>query len=187
MRGVSMVELLVTFAIILIISSFGTPSLVRTYKSLKLTDAASQVVGVLNMTRLEAVRQNTQISCQIRPYGPGNGTWQVWADSNKNGVPDVGEKWYISANTANLLPAGGVPNAGALNGAAGIANPTVLSGGAGTITYDSRGAVAPPTVYVMFIGNPSDPNAGYRAVVLMASGIAHVWTTNGNGPWTQVS
>jgi prepilin-type N-terminal cleavage/methylation domain-containing protein len=183
-RGFSMVELAITCAIILIITAFCTPTLLRTYKSYQLEAAGSQLVGVLNFTRSEAVRRNTTINCYMTPAGV---YWSVWTDSNGNTVYDQGEKMFLTTNSGDLLPAASVPNPAALYAAAGIAAFTVLSGAAGNISYDSRGAVAPPSVYVMYIGNPSDATAGYLAVILRPSGIPQVWATTGNGNWRQIS
>jgi len=73
-----------------------------------------------------------------------------------------------------------------------VAGLNTLSGANNSITYDARGAVAlggnpPTTVSVLYLGNTGNPDFGYRAVVLLPSGITQVWTAPGGGNWRRVS
>jgi hypothetical protein len=38
----------------------------------------------------------------------------------------------------------------------------------------------------LYLANPGNPDAGFRAVVLQPSGMVNVWTAPVGGPWTQV-
>ena len=71
---------------------------------------------------------------------------------------------------------------------------TVLSGSNASIIYDQRGVVVPyaggpasSTVYALYLGNPSDPSSGYRAIITLPSGAVQVWTSSSAGNWQRVS
>ncbi len=181
--GFSLIEMIGVLGLIMIMAAFAVPSLMQTYRSYRLSDGAAQLVGVMDFTRLDAIRRNKPIRLRTAPAGP---FWSVWGDSNQDVVLNSGEKLFLTTASANLLPAGSVPGTSALVSAAGIVSPTVLSGVAGSIPFDSRGAVTPAAIYIMYIGT-SNAAAGYRAVILMPSGIAHVWAGTAAGVWRQVS
>jgi Tfp pilus assembly protein FimT len=58
MRGYSIVELLVSIGMIMTLSAFAVPSLVRTYRSYQMDDMASHVAAQIKFTRYEAIRRN---------------------------------------------------------------------------------------------------------------------------------
>jgi hypothetical protein len=74
---------------------------------------------------------------------------------------------------------------------------TILPSGATSEWYDHRGVLcfqseAPAcpnsaaTIYALYVGNPSDPTSGYRAIITLPSGAVQVWSSTG-GSWTRVS
>jgi hypothetical protein len=64
---------------------------------------------------------------------------------------------------------------------------TPLSSTPGSITFDARGAVSPIAAYVLYVGSVTNPEFGYRAVILLPSGATQVWTAPSGGPWQRVS
>ena len=181
-RGFSMVELVVSLAIVLIMGAIALPSLTRSYRIYQLNDSATRLAGILKLSRFEAIRRNKLADCAIRQVGAN---WVVWVDSNQDGVADPNEAQLVITGTTTLLPAAGLPNPAVITAAVGAASLTTLSGSNGTITYDARGAVnlggAQPPVYVLYLGSPNNPDFGYRAVILMPSGVTQVWTVTGSG------
>lgn len=189
--GFSMVELVVSISVMLILTALAIPSLMHSVRAYQLNSAAASVSDMLKFTRFEAVRRNTQINFLMQGSGPG---WLVGTDSNNNGVFDPTEKQQLVAGFPTLLPGGTAPPPNAIQAALGGAALTTLSGANGTVTFDARGAVRQAiggaianNPYVFYIGNASDPDSGYRAVVLIPSGGVQVWASPQGGPWRQVT
>ena len=189
--GFSLVELAVSLAIILVISAAAIPIIVHTLKIYQLNSTASQLSGLLKFTRFEAIRQNRRVSLQIVQQGAN---WQIWADSNSNGVLDGAEPAMVVTGSDTLLPGASAPSPSAIttalgSGVSGLAL-TVRSGSNGTITFDQRGAVfsgGPDTIYVLYLGNAPDPSYGYRAVIVLPSGVVQLWTASNTGDWKRLS
>lgn len=193
-RGFSMVELAVSMTVLLILTAMAIPSLMRSFRTYQLNDAAGRVSDQLKFTRFEAIRQNKQISFLMQK--PGS-SWIVGTDANGNASIDPGERQYVMAGFATLLPAGGSPgppSPGAIATALGVAVAALktLSGGPGTVTFDARGAIrvggsVSTSVFVFYVGSDADPEFGYRAVVLLPSGSVQIWTTPAGGVWQRSS
>jgi Tfp pilus assembly protein FimT len=188
-QGLSVLELVVSAAIILIISGMAISPISKTLKIYQLNDAASQLAGIIKFTRFEAIRRNTPINCvnsQAGAYAPAN----IWSDDNGDGVEGPTEKQILLGPAATLVPAGVVPNTTALATAANIPALTAISPGGDAVKFDQRGALvaSPPAVYVYFVGNTSD-SGGFRAVIVLPSGSVQVWTyAGGTGHlWQQIS
>jgi type IV fimbrial biogenesis protein FimT len=189
-----MVELVVSVAVLLVLAAVSLPSLTRAFASYQLSDAAALLAGTLKYTRYEAIRMNKPVDCQIQQSGGG---WLVYADTNRNQIPDPGETQDAMTPQVTLIPAGGgvpdpSPIAAAL-GTSGLAL-TTISGANAVVTFDARGAVTTVggtslsnIVYVLYLGNATGSDLGYRAVVLLPSGMVHVWTASSGGAWQQVS
>lgn len=195
--GFSLVELVLSVAVLLIITVLAVPVIVRSLQSYQLNSTASQVSGILKFAKFEAIRQNTPVSAQVQQQGTN---WLVWVDSNGNGLADGAEPRMIIGGGFTLLPAATVPGTGSIASTLGADNGTtwtVLSGN-GSEWYDHRGVLCfqglppvcpagPPTIYALFIGNPNDPTAGYRAIITLPSGAVQVWSSSSAGAWQRVS
>jgi Tfp pilus assembly protein FimT len=188
-QGLSVLELVVSAAIILIISGMAITPISKTLKTYQLNDAASQLAGIIKFTRFEAIRRNTPINCvnsQAGAYTPAS----IWSDDNGDGVEGPTEKQILLGPAATLVPAGVVPNTTALATAANIPALTAISPSSDAVKFDQRGAVvaSPPAVYVYFVGNTS-ASGGFRAVIVLPSGSVQVWTyAGGTGTaWQQIS
>lgn len=180
--GFTLVELLISLTIIMLISAVALPSFTRAYRNYQLNSAASQLAGIVKLTRLEAVRRNTLVTCQLQSI---NSKWTLWDDSNGNGLMEPTEAQYVAGGVADLLPAASVPDPAKF----GFASLTVLSGGSGSITFDPRGAVSfggGPTVYALYVGSASEAGYGYRAVLLLPSGLTQMWAATAQGNWHQI-
>ena len=185
--GFSMVELVVSVCVLLVLTSLAIPSLMRSLRAYQLNNAAASVSDMLKFTRFEAVRRNAQINFLMQANGTG---WLVGADSNINGTLDLTEKQQSIAGYANLLPAGTAPPPNAISAALGGAALVPLYGSGATVTFDARGAIrqgiggsVSGSVYIFYVGNATDPDSGYRAVVLLPSGGTQIWTAPSGGPW----
>lgn len=190
-NGFSLVELVLSLAVLLVITTLAIPVVVRSLQTYQLNASASQLAGMLKFTKFDAIRQNTKVSCQIVQSGA---TWVVWVDSNGNLVQDGAEPAMVITGSYTLLPAGSVPSPApiiaTLGPGAGAFPWMVLSGSNTSITYDQRGVVSylgGQTIYALYLGNPTDPNAGYRAIITLPSGAVQVWTASSTGNWQRVS
>lgn len=177
--GFSVIELVVSCAIVMILTAVAIPSLRRSYAVYQLNDSATRLSGLLKLTRFEAIRRNTPITCQFQQVGTN---WRVSINS-----PTAPTQFLMTSTT--LVAAGG-PSSANIAAAVGAASLTTLSGNNNSVKFDQRGAVVPNAgqslPYLFLIGNAGDPTLGYRAVVVMASGVVHVWTSTGTA-WAQVS
>jgi Tfp pilus assembly protein FimT len=173
----------------LILSAIAIPTLMRSLRTYQLNDAATRLAAMLKFTRFEAVRRNTQVNFRMQASGAG---WLVGTDSDNDGTIDPKEKQELIAGFATLLSAG-APPPNAITAALGGATLTTKSGSAGTITFDARGAIrtaiggsVTANTYVFYIGSSTDPEFGYRAVILLPSGSTQIWTAPNGGPWQRV-
>lgn len=188
-RGFSLIEVVIALAVILILSAVALPAFVNAYRMYQLTDAATQFAGLLKFTRFEAIRLNTNVSCQIQQVASVPPVTNAWADSlptPEDGVEDPNEKQLIFSGAANLVPAGAVPNAAGLAAAAGVPALATVPLANGFVTFDRRGAVNPAQVYVFYLSNQNDPGAGARAVILLPSGSVQIWKADSLGNWVSL-
>jgi Tfp pilus assembly protein FimT len=188
MQGLSTLELVVSVGIILTISAIAVPSITRTLRIYQLNDAASQLAGILKLTRFEAIRRNTPVNC-VNAQAGANAPASVWSDSNGDGVEQPTEKQILLNGSATLVPEAAVPNAAALATAVGVPTMTAVNPASDSVKFDQRGAVSPASVCVAYVGNISASNGGFRAVVVLPSGSVQVWTYAGgmSNVWQQLS
>jgi prepilin-type N-terminal cleavage/methylation domain-containing protein len=186
-RGFSMVELSVSMTVVLILTAIAIPSLMRSFRTYQLNDAASRLADQLKFTRFEAVRQNTQVSFLMQQSGSN---WIVGTDSNRSGALDTTEKQFVITGFVTLLSAGVAPSPTAIIAKVGAL--TTKSGSNGSVTFDARGAIrvagnVSTSVFVFYIGSSTDPEFGFRAVILLPSGSTQIWTAPNGGTWQQIS
>lgn len=190
-NGFSLVELVLSLAVLLIITSIAIPVVVRSLKTYQLNSTASQLAGMLKFAKFDAIRQNNRVSLQITQSGAN---WVVWVDSNGNSIPDGAEPQMVVTGSDTLLSAASVPSPSPIIATLGPGSSaytwTVVSGANGSITYDQRGVLnftGGATIYALYLGNPNDTNSGFRAVITLPSGAVQVWTSGSTGNWQRVS
>lgn len=93
--GFSLIELMVTIAIVSILLTLGVPSFSAVLRNITLTTQANNFVAAINLARSEAIRRNTAVTLSatasnITQHHWESG-WQIWVDSNGNGTLDNGE------------------------------------------------------------------------------------------------
>ena len=187
--GFSMVELAVSLTVLLILTAIAIPSLMRSFRTYQLNDAASRLADMLKFTRFEAVRQNKQVNFLMQASGTG---WIIGVDSNGNGTIDLSEKQEVIAGFATLLSTGVAPSPTAISTALGGAALTTLPSSGTSVTFDARGAIrvggtVSASTFVFYVGNAVDPEFGFRAVILLPSGSTQIWTAPNGGTWQQIS
>jgi type IV fimbrial biogenesis protein FimT len=181
MRGYSIVELLVSLGIITALSAIAVPSLVRTYRSYQMDDAATQVSGMLKFTRYEAIRRNSPANCLNNIQ---NGYLTMFTqDPTANANVNANERQIVLNGPGTLANSGAVPSSGALPAVVNVGALTTISPSNGTVTFDGRGAKTTPGVSVYWVGNTT---YGWRAVTVMPSGAVQVWSY-ATGTWQQLN
>ena len=191
-KGFSLVELLLSLAVLLVLTAVAIPVVVRSLQSYQLNSVASQFAGMLKFTKFEAIRQNTLVGCQIVRQGSN---WFVWVDSNGNGIADGAEPQMVITGSLTLLPEASVPSPAPIVASLGPGRSSFLyvvwSGVNASVIYDQRGVLYYPggvtEAYAYYLGNRNDPNFGYRAIIVLPSGAVQVWTSSSAGDWQRVS
>jgi type II secretory pathway pseudopilin PulG len=180
-----MVELAVSMAVLMVLTAIAIPSLMHSFRTYQLNDAAARLSDMLKFTRFEAVRKNKAVPFQLAQFG---NDWIAWTDPDNDGVPDPVEKQVRISGFVTLLPAGGGPPVPtAITNAVGALTPTPAN--PGPLQFDARGAVRvnntlTSNVYVFYVGGTANPDEfGYRAVILLPSGATQIWTAPAGGPW----
>ena len=168
-RGFSLIELLVASAIILVVAAIATPSIVRSIRAYRVGSVGIEVSNILQRTRYEAIRRNIRTTCRGQVTG---GQWQVWIDYNNDQRVDANEPFILVPADMAFLGADQVPDVGSMGYPA---TRQIV----GAISFDARGTVdfgpAAPAVMLAFVGVPTDPSAGYRAIAVTPAGKTRMW------------
>lgn len=180
-RGFSMIELLVVLFLVIATSALALPNFIKMLRASQLTNGATQVADILKLTRFQAIRRNSSITC--RTSGSSTSS-TLWADANGDGNVNPAESQTLLSGNVNLEASGSVPGTTALATAIGT-NVTLVpvSPSNGSYTFDARGAVTPASVYVTYVTNASMPALGHRAIVLLPSGSIQIWSGDSSGNW----
>jgi type IV fimbrial biogenesis protein FimT len=97
-RGLTLIELMITIALLVIVLAIGVPSFQGAINSSRLSAAANELSAAVQLARAEAIKRNRSVvlcrsatlaACAADDTWPG---WLVFADGNGNGVVDAGEE-----------------------------------------------------------------------------------------------
>ena len=178
-RGYSVVELLVTMAVISILTAIAVPSLLTTYRNYQMDDAAGQVAGIIKFTRYEAIRRNNTLNCVVAVV---NNQVAIFSDDNGNGNLDPNEREILLSGSATLVDSSAFSGSAQLAGSVNAGALTTVNPASGVIAFDGRGAKTAAGASVYWVGNA---NYGFRAVVVLPSGSIEVWSYATN-TWQQL-
>lgn len=168
-------------ALLLVISAFAIPSVMRSWRAYELTSKADQVASMFKLTRSNAIRLNTKMTCLVVQQG---GVWVVGEDLDGDAALGNGEP-RIFLNGPVRVDAGVAPGPGSMGATFASAEEPPAPG----IRFDSRGAVvsASLVVYVLYIGEANQPEYGFRAVTVGPSGSTQVWSAPAGAAWQRVN
>lgn len=120
-RGITLIELLVTVAILAILLSVGMPSFHAQFTENRVKSATSDLMSSLNLARSEAIRRGVRVVvCKSSdpsastPACVTSGTWAqgwiVFVDSDNDAVHDSGETLLQARNALDQVTASGNTN-----------------------------------------------------------------------------
>ncbi len=88
--GFTLIELLITLTVISILFTVGLPDFYSQVKSSKVKTATQSLLESIYLTRTKAVSMNTRVTiARLTSWEKG---WQVFIDTNNNGVLDNNEQ-----------------------------------------------------------------------------------------------
>lgn len=188
LRGFSIVELLIVIAIILIISAIAFPKIQAATEGLKLRGTITDINGLMQQLRMQAVRANKSYTLKTLAATPGNGI-TLWIDTNGNGALDQGEPAIqLPLNTTLSNGAGGPallpPN---------TAIPPYIVANAATVSFNERGlpcsnpptcnTIAPYLIYFQQTRPSGTPGWGAITVTQAGRIKAYTYTGGAAGTW----
>lgn len=88
-RGFTLLELLISLSIFTIILSLGIPSFSAQIQNTKVKTSTQSLLESVELARSQAVMSNRRTT--LKPTGTWENGWEVFIDSNNNGVRDQDE------------------------------------------------------------------------------------------------
>jgi len=160
-RGFTLIELMVTIAVLALLVAVATPAMMSLVNSNRISSSAGELTAALQLARAEAIRRSATVTvCGSADgvactNGAGWADWIVLGTNNMNAQTDVIRGGSIGDNLRVSGPAAGV-----------------VFGSAGTITAQANLTVCMPT------DKPAD---NQRVLTVMLSGAVLTARNNGGG------
>ncbi len=189
-QGFTLLELMIVVAMILILGALSVPKMVTAVNDISLRYVASDLSGLLQSARMQAVRTNTATSTMAGTLPAGTPIYYIAAP----GVAYAAGDTILTLNPNVTVWRG--PGSGAPGEAAFLASLNfAIDPAADPPSFSARGlpciGAAPcnPILgqgFVMFVSHPGIVgNIPWAAVVVNPSAHIQVWTSDANGNWIQ--
>ncbi len=169
-RGFTLVELMITMAVVVILTAIAVPSFRHLTLSNRLTTTANDVVGALNAARMEAVKRNASVQfCSGSSAADGSDTLGSLCGTDVGAVyTSISGADNQRVQAPNLGLADGIQLNGSLK--------AVRFNGQG-LGYDPTSMAAPFNGTVADICTTSLSTDNHRVVSITAGSIIHVDTS----------
>lgn len=175
-RGFTLVELMITMTVALVLIMIAVPSFKNLMLSSKLTTTANDVVGAINLARMEAIKRNAST--------------QLCSDSASNNTTDtLGAACGTQAGAVYALAGGTTPTADPVQAAiAGIVTPLKLNGAMTALRFGGQGlgqvvgTSTPYTGLVADICTSTISSNNHRLINMTAGSILATTTSSGTCP-----
>lgn len=155
-RGFTLVELMVTLAVMVVVASVAVPSMVDFTANNQVVAAKSQFATAVALARTEAAKRGRTVFVQAIGTGSAgnefaNG-WEVVVDDDGSGTADVGDS-RVRRNATPLQ--------------------NVRLGGSAQLAFRATGALIGTSAQVYSVCRTSGSSAGY-SITVTPSGVADV-------------
>lgn len=182
-RGITMIEVMVSIAILAIVLAIGIPNLSSWMQDTQVRSTAESVLTGLQLARAEAVRQNVRTRFQLTSSA-GMGSWTITTDSltspgtfpaaNKvqsAGAQESGQNARLGVSSATLAATNCCTSAiAAGTGMATTPQPGIVFSAFGQVVADS----SVTTITRVDVTNATAPNARRMVVIISPSGMARL-------------
>jgi Tfp pilus assembly protein FimT len=191
-RGVSLLELCIVLAVMLVVAASALPNVMTAMQQYRLRTAAKDVAAMLQRSRMRCARDNRHYTLQNSQITQGNTTYsRLFLDQNADGAYDGGEAIVqlpagvrFSSASAPVLSAAALgytpqPSSTALS-FNGMGLPCVMRNGVCT-NWDANGN-AVGVVYFLQDSRPA--STAWAAVAVTPAGRTRTWLwSSGSSQW----
>ncbi|MCU1286525.1 MAG: hypothetical protein JWO13_2875 [Acidobacteriales bacterium] len=178
--GFSLTELLVVVAIIMVITAFAVPTITKSLSNIRLRATATNVNGLIQQLRMQAVRDNKYYRMRTQAAVPPNGLLTLYIDTNGNSLLDVGEPSVAIPNDTTINDGTGGPATVPPN----VLFPPYIKANTVDIAFNERGlpcsnppicnTIAPYIVYMQQTRALAAP--GWAAITITQAGRVKAYT-----------
>ena len=161
MQGFTLIELMVTIAVVALLAAVATPAMVTLMNSNRLSSTAGELTAALQLARAEAVRRSAPVTVCGSADGltcANGASWASWIIAGQNNQDA----------TIGVVSSGTLPNG------------LQISGPAAGIRFNSAGLIAAQQNLTVCI--PTDePADNQRVITVLVSGAVLTARNNGGG------